>query len=319
LGKQSRIYATATILAVLTGQWAWAASAGSPTSAASNHLAGTSSDTSERLEEVTVIARRADLAAKVAEFVSQIAARENEEGLPRWRIRVCPLVSGLPRQEGEFVLGRVSDIAREVGVPVAGEHCRPNLFVLVTADPKGLLQKWDNRNSMRRLVFGEATPFVTDEFIKTPRPVRVWYRTIMRTPEDTPPNEGLGTVASVSGSGLRGVMVYNDRERTSHILLSKIWSFEDVFVIADQAPLHELTIGQFADYVAMVGLAKLKSGPHLGDVPTILKLFDKLAEAAPTGITNWDQTFLKFLYATEQLSKQQRGQIAREMVREIAP
>ncbi|HEY6455016.1 MAG TPA: hypothetical protein VIY90_06980 [Steroidobacteraceae bacterium] len=228
-------------------------------------------------------------------------------------------MSGLSQQEGEFILGRVSEIARTAGVPRAREHCRPNLFILVTADPKGLLQGWDNRNGMRRLVFGDATPFVTDEFIKTPRPVRVWYRTIMRTPEGAAPNEGLGTVAQVRGSGLQGVKVYNDEERTSHILLSKIWAFEDVFVIADQARLHGVTLGQFADYVAMVAIAKLKPGARLGDAPTILKLFDGAPDAAPAGLTDRDQAFLKSLYATEQISKQQRGQIARQMVREIAP
>jgi hypothetical protein len=42
-------------------------------------------------------------------------------------------------------------------------------------------------------------------------------------------------------------------------------------------------------------------------------------EAAPAGMTDWDQAFLKSLYATEQISKQQRGQIAHQMVREMAP
>jgi hypothetical protein len=113
--------------------------------------------------------------------------------------------------------------------------------------------------------------------------------------------------------------VYNDSERTSHILLGKIWSFEDVFVIADQARLRGMTLGQFTDYVAIVGLAKLTPGAQLGDAPSILKLFDGTPEAAPAGLTDWDQAFLKALYTTEQISKQQRGQIARQIVHEIAP
>jgi hypothetical protein len=201
MSKKSRIHATATILAVLAGHWAWAAAPESPTSTATNHSAGPSSDKSERLEEVTVTARRAELAPRVTKFVNQIAELENAEGLPLWKGPVCPLVSGLPQKESEFILARVSQIALAAGVPHAGEHCRPNLFILVTADPKGLLQGWDNRNSMRRLVFGEATPFVTDEFIKTPRPVRVWYRTIMRTPEDTTPNQGLPPFSALVGVG----------------------------------------------------------------------------------------------------------------------
>ena len=266
-------------------------------------------------------AHRIDLTQRVSKFVNQIAGLENAEGLPLWKGPVCPFVSGVTHQEGEFIRGRVSEIARKAGLPHAGEYCRPNLFILVSADPKGLLQGWDDRNSMRRLVFGEATPFVTDEFIKTPRPVRVWYRTIMRTPENTTPNQGLPPFSALVGVGgfAWGLKVNNDSERTSHILLSKIWSFEDVFVIADQARLRGMALGQFADYVAVVGLAKLKPGAHLGDAPTILKLFDGAPEAAPAGLTDWDRAFLKSLYTTEQVSKQQRGQVARQMVREISP
>ena len=43
------------------------------------------------------------------------------------------------------------------------------------------------------------------------------------------------------------------------------------------------------------------------------------AAAAPTGMTDWDQTFLKSLYATEQKSKLQRSQIAHRMVSDLKP
>jgi len=78
-----------------------------------------------------------------------------------------------------------------------------------------------------------------------------------------------------------------------------------------------VNLGQLADYVAMVGLAKLKPGANLGDAPTILKLFDGAPGAAPTGLTDWDHAFLKSLYSTEQVEVEQSGQIARAMVRDI--
>jgi hypothetical protein len=53
--------------------------------------------------------------------------------------------------------------------------------------------------------------------------------------------------------------------------------------------------------------------------PIALKLFDDAPQVAPAGLTDWDQAFLKSLYATEQMSKLQRSQIAHEMVREIVP
>jgi hypothetical protein len=66
-----------------------------------------------------------------------------------------------------------------------------------------------------------------------------------------------------------------------------------------------------------VGFAKLKPDARLGDAPTILKLFDGAPVAAPAGMTDWDRTFLRSLYATEQTSKQRPGEIAHAMVRDI--
>jgi hypothetical protein len=147
--------------------------------------------------------------------------------------------------------------------------------------------------------------------------VRVWYSTIVRTPEGTPPNHDLPNAAQLLGSGLSGVKVYNDLDRTSHLLLSKSWSFSDVFVVVDQVRLREVTRGQFADYVALVGLADIKPDAHLGDAQTILKLFDGAPQAAPLGLSDWDQAFLKSLYATEQISKAQRSHIANSIVRDV--
>jgi thymidylate synthase ThyX len=47
-----------------------------------------------------------------------------------------------------------------------------------------------------------------------------------------------------------------------------------------------------------------------------VKLFDP-APAAPAGISEWEQAFLKSLYVTEQRSKLLRSQIAREMARQV--
>jgi hypothetical protein len=270
---------------------------------------------SEGVAEVTVTATRAELVPRVSKFVNQIAARQNDEGLPRWQDPVCPLITGLPRQEGEYMLGRISEIATAAKVPLAGEKCRPNLFIFVTTQPTQLLQAMDKEK--RLATFGDATPTVVDEFINTPHPVRVWYNTSIRTPEGTPPNQGMPNAAQVLGGGLAGVRVYNDLDRTSHILLSKIWALSDVFVIVDQARLQAVSRGQFADYVAMVGLADIKPAAHLGDAQTILKLFEGAPQAAPEGLSDWDQSFLKFLYATDQISKIQRNHIANAIVRDM--
>jgi hypothetical protein len=150
--------------------------------------AGAAAGTPRAIPEVNVIAKRLKLDVKVLNFIYGISALENEEGLARWKAPVCPLVSGLPRQQGEFVLARISEIARAAAVPLAGKDCRPNLFIFVTTQPKELLQAMENRYFP--VTFGNASPSQADAFINAPRPVRVWhgsYETPARIGPSGPP------------------------------------------------------------------------------------------------------------------------------------
>ena len=169
-------------------------------------------------------------------------------------------------------------------------------------------QNVEKRN--REFTFGfysPPPPSVTDRFIATPRAVRVWYNTqernlvggtLIRFQGGRPPRvEGTGSVISNGAT----------------------WSLERVFVVVDQTRLHGVTRGQLADYIGMVGFADLKPDAKLADAPTILNLFDGTPEQAAAGMSEWDQAFLKSLYATEQKSKLQRSQMTRQIVREIAP
>ena len=297
--------------------------------------------TGSRLQEVTVSARRADLAPKVSAFVNQITNydRDDSMGLARWLVPVCPLISGLPGQDGEFVLGRVSEIARKAGVPLAGEKCRPNLYILINANPVELLRAMEQRN--RLFTFADAPSGLIDRFIATPRPVRVWYHTQVETPEGLPltgfyfPQLGKqnhGDVFSSNNStaqspdpntntpgGADSGLQANPWANSSHIILNFIWGIHRAIVVVDQKRLPGVTRGQLADYVAMVALAQLKPDLNLGDAPTILTLFSRTPQAASAGMTGWDEAFLKSLYDTDQRIKKQRGEIARDIVRVLAP
>jgi hypothetical protein len=265
----------------------------------------------EPLQEVTVTAKHFQLEQRVSHYVYQIATLENAEGLPRWRKRICPQVTGLPREEGEFVLGRISEIARAAGAPLAGENCGPNLFIVVTKDPQRILQGMNTQS--RLLTFAGAYPSVVDRFIRTPRPVRVWYKTGLTTPEGIPLGDSDRTdvMESVYGPFPRVAA------ETTYARRNVIWSFTRLLVVVDQTRLQGVSRGQFADYVAMVAFADIKPGANLGDAPTILKLFDGSPRSAAVGMSEWDAAFLKSLYSTEQTSKGQRSQIAHTIVREI--
>jgi hypothetical protein len=275
-----------------------------------------------------VTAHRIELEKRVSRFVDQIAAAQNGgEGLARWQLPpVCPLVSGLPREDGEFILERLSEIARQARVPLADEHCRPNLYILVSALPMQLLQGMEQRN--RAFTFGYDTSFyppvqtpasIVDDFIKTPRAVRVWYNTTEKDAWGNPLSYCRQSQLVPKGDPNVFLQCGPATAGGSHLVFNTIWTISSVFVVVDQNRLRGVTVGQLADYVAMAGFAKLKPDAHLGDAPTILTLFNEAPKAAPAGMTAWDQSFLKSLYATEQKSKLQRSQIAHQMVRDIAP
>src|SRR6516225_10296146 len=96
------------------------------------------------LDTVTVTGKRArkEIEHVVNEFVFAVAVRSLQDSLSRWNRPVCPLVAGLPKEQGEFVLARLSQIATSVRAPLAGEHCKPNFYVVVASEPELLLKKW---------------------------------------------------------------------------------------------------------------------------------------------------------------------------------
>ncbi len=268
----------------------------------------------EHLQEVTVTAQRANLAKRITAFVSKITGPPFEGGLPLWGQPVCPLVSGLSQEQGEFIVGRISEIARAGGVPLAGEECHPSLYVLVNRQPQELLKAMAKHDF--GFTFGictepmDGTPImpshiVIDEFISKPGPVRVLYR-------DTPTGP-YGVRPTVSAAKF-GPMTYSGDTWAG----GSSWYVFRVFVIVDGSQLKGVTLGQLADYAALVGLTEIKPADGLADAPTILQLFNG-TQTAPAGMTEWDRAFLKSLYTTPQHTpSQQRWHVVQAMTKEIA-
>src|SRR5581483_9714833 len=95
------------------------------------------------------------------------------DSLERWNTPICPLVAGLSREQGEFVLQRVSQIARDAHAPLGPERCRPNLYIVITDNPDLLLEKWSRRD--RHLLNTCNGMGYVKEFLHSRQPVRVYY------------------------------------------------------------------------------------------------------------------------------------------------
>ncbi len=100
------------------------------------------------VETITIEAKRKRKEAErgVSRFIFAVPIHYLDDSLSRWNSPICPLVAGLPREQGEFVLARLSQIVIAAKASLAGEHCKPNFYAIVTREPDKLLKKWYARD-----------------------------------------------------------------------------------------------------------------------------------------------------------------------------
>jgi hypothetical protein len=274
------------------------------------------------LDTVTVEGQRErkQVEREVNEFVFAVAVRSLHDSLSRWNTPICPLVAGLPKEQGEFVLARLSQIATEAKAPLAGEHCKADFYLIVTPQPEVLLRKWrardprmfDTRNGMGHL----------RSVLDTPRAVRVWYNIGFASSDGQPITSGSLSAALVGTSFGLNLLNANIPTNTvrmgTRLTYSAVRSLSSVIVVVDANRAQELSVGQLADYVGMVGLAEVNQDAEVGPVPTILRLF-RANPDPPQALSAWDQAFLASLYGVDQASVMEQPMMKRRMVSTLAP
>ncbi|MGH8137166.1 MAG: hypothetical protein ACREVV_03070 [Steroidobacteraceae bacterium] len=203
-------------------------------------------------------------------------------------------------------------IAASVGVHIAKRPCNANFFIVESSEPDRLLTLW-HRKDYR--MFGDGVPSAINYFLTTPRPVRVWYNTELIGMRGN-------ALQAMTLPGQNTSQPTNSSAEDSRIVLSDVLRFDSVIVVVDVGRTKNIKLGQLADYIAMVGLARIHLDADFTAKPTILKIFATPSveprEAAPWSITDWDLDFLKALYTTQQNSRLQRAAIADKMLRDIA-
>jgi len=238
----------------------------------------------------------------VDKFVSAIVVARFQEPLKRWRSPICPLVAGLPRAQGEFILEQLSRIAAEVGAPLGPEKCNGNLFLIMTSVPEDLLKAWGRRDAV--MFAGEGASKIR-HFINDERPVRVWYNARLEAADGAP-------LAEVTEGILN-----NTHARGFRLAFDEVPDITSVLVIVDTRRAHGITFNQLAGYISMVGLAEVKLDARMGDEPSVLSLFSAPQKAPGTGLSPWDQALLHALYHTDQTDKMQLAEMKTAIVREV--
>ena len=257
------------------------------------------------LESVTVEAqrRRQRIEREVSSFVYSAVGPALVEALERWKVPICNLTLGLTGGQADWVDERIAQVAKDAGIPLGDEGCGTNFIVVVTPDPEKLLKEWwsaDHDLFNRDRGLGGVNRMIT-----TDRPVRVWHNAC-----NVPPLRGYYQPSGQlnCGTGITG-------SRLTHAAVRAIYS---AIVVVDLDLIEGLTFGQVADYVAMVGLTKIRPNPDLGEAPTILGIFARSADSRPKGLTAWDQSFLRAIYETTDGSVTELAQIKLRMSEDLA-
>lgn len=267
------------------------------------------------LGEVTIQALRDRHALRsvVAHFVLSTLIGFDRDAYPRWDQPVCPLVAGLAGAQGEFILGRIVQVARAAHVPLAGLRCRANLFVMFSRRPHLLLKLWWAKD--RNMYDTREGIAPVRRFIASHRPIHVWYNTAASC-AGTP----LGSASPDGALVSAGVLVEGGGMLCGHgvdTLLHKVTvrGFSSVILVVDKKRVHGMTFGQLAAYVALRSLAQVNPQAH-GGVPTILRLLQG-SRHPPQDLTAWDRALLYGLYHTAQASTLQVSEVNASVLKKI--
>jgi hypothetical protein len=244
---------------------------------------------------------------QVKSFVAHISSQPYDASMARWQTvaPLCPLVAGLPREDGEYILTRVSSIAAAAGVPVAPEHCKANFYIVVSAEPDALLKAWNKRDVYMFNDEAESGGQKIRKFLNSASPIRVWYNAELFSDEGTPLGNGEGRT--------------NGRAQETRLVFNETRDLTSALVMVDGPRARGINFGQLASYIAMVGLAEIRADADRAAGPSILHLFSSPEDQRPAGLSRWDQAFLKALYHTEHTDRQQLAEIKTAMADEIAP
>jgi len=274
-------------------------------------IAASDPPVADGLPDVTVEAQRRSIEKRVDRFVTKLT-HALPESLSRWNVPICPLVGGVPKATGEFMLARLSATIRDIGAPLADETCEPNLYILFSTDPQTLLRSWRKRDPR---LFGEGYELVIRRFITGNEPVRVWHNITHESP-----TAGLTATDSPAANlptAFQGARLTQSYSAT-RLLYKEVRGFSNAIVIVDPRTLEGLSVATLSDYIAMTALTELDTSTRIDGVPSVLRLFTQNADAPPAGLSAWDRAFLRGLYHSDQRETMQRSVIESAMLRAIA-
>lgn len=294
---------TAAILAVITLTLGALPAVGQTPASAEP---GVPQDEAVALDDVVLTGRRMEEA--VRQYVESVSAPARTRGLARWDTEICvKVVNFAPAVEAE-IAGRIREVATALEIPVEGEGCDPNVVVMGADDGRALASAIVDRFRSRFFRFGATRTnrgsAALERFRSAESPVRWWHVSLpvhavsgdpmIRLPGQPPvslPCSSRSTATlDLTVAGIGGAR-HGSRCNAITDRIIGLWIVVDV----NAAP--GLTVTQISDYLAFVAMAQVEPESDMSSFDTVLNLFEN--PETVTGITAWDETYLRSLYTGE--------------------
>jgi hypothetical protein len=300
---------------------------------------------SHPMAEVQITASKLDeqtLKRVTTQFAkSHGAASAAVHQIGRWRMDVCPGVTGLQPAASAFVSRRVTEIARSVGAPTRkagkdGKDCTVNVKIVFTSEPQQLLDHV--AKAYPDLLGSSRSP--GDAISR--HAIQSWY--VTGTKVDGWNSIATGSLASML-TGLQmgvdastpGGAIASDGARVdpaygtgftgfgrSGSYFSKGFASEllQVFVVVDTGKVAGNSLSSISDYIAMLALTRMNA---LDGCNTLSSIIDLLSSGCsdrqkPQTLTDADTAYLKALYSSnlEMNLNLEQGDIRDRMVKAIS-
>jgi hypothetical protein len=273
-------------------------------------------------EEIVVRGRRLgeidnDLRIYIRDFLDQVAAPARARGYARWDRRVCVGVHNLQTDAAQYIVDRISLMARDVGVEPGEPGCRPQVNIIFTADAGQLSADMVEREpGLFRPAGGYAGMDLgreaLAEFVRSDKAVRWWH---VSAPVDAHTGNLAIDIPSRRMCGDMHCPPYVNVQGPSRIHSGTTDELQYVIVIVDPTKLTGTTWQQIADYLGVVSLAQIDPRTDPKEFDSILNLFSN--PAAYSGLTDWDRSYLEALYAIdlERVPNAQANQIVSRIAR----
>lgn len=273
----------------------------------------------DALPTVTVEATEAGrrLKRKVDRFVTSTIVDPAHDSIERWNTPICLMVEGLPPESSEAVRDRVLQAATAAHAPLAGQDCTANLYIIASSEPDGLLKDMLEHNPT--MYYTRNGRSAIESYLHSRRPVRVWYNTGENCASD--PSNANPVAAALQGTPLESYM--NDSSGLSFcsgggslVFHEGLPSIHSAIIVADKSRLKKISLGQLSAYVSMIALADVHLDADAGDVPTILRLFQR-SKIPPQDLSRWDRALLYSVYNTNQSSTIQVSEVKAAVVQRL--